>query len=76
MSPAVLSLLALVAAIILSMTTRINVGWVALAIDAFTRCSGLVGSDVYPEHRSQRAAVGRDNRRRARWTDVNGRALW
>lgn len=31
MSPAVLSLLALVVAIILSMTTRINVGWVALA---------------------------------------------
>lgn len=31
MSPAVVSLLALVFAIILSMTTRINVGWVALA---------------------------------------------
>lgn len=31
MSPAVLSLLALVLAIVLSMSTRINVGWVALA---------------------------------------------
>jgi len=31
MSPSVLSLLALVLAIVLSMTTRINVGWVALA---------------------------------------------
>ena len=46
MSPAVLSLLALIAALVVSMTSRINVGWLAIA---FAWLVGVYGAGLRPD---------------------------